>query len=36
MWKPNETGIKELIMLFLNSKGSDNTKHKEVYNVKDN
>ena len=33
MWKPNDKGIEELLILFKNSKGSDNTKHKEVYQV---
>ena len=33
MWKPNDKGIEELILLFSNSKGIDNSKHKEVYQV---
>ena len=34
MWKPNEKGVEELIILFTNSLGIDNSKHKEVYNVR--
>ena len=33
MWKPNEKGVEELIKLFSNSQGTDNTKQKEVYDV---
>jgi hypothetical protein len=33
MWKPNDKGIEELILLFSNSKGIDNRKHQEVYQV---
>jgi hypothetical protein len=34
MWMPNNDGLKELITLFKESRGKDNSKHLVVFNVK--
>jgi hypothetical protein len=34
MWRPQQEGIEELIILFKNSKSIDNSVHQQIYNVK--
>ena len=33
-WTPNSEGLKELLDLFKESQGSNNTKHRQIFEVK--